>query len=136
MEGDISDVAICTSLHADEASHRLWEINRIIMSESPRKHSQRDDPGGEALGDSLGVHTEGAVFGAGAGCRTAGYLRGSPGIQLPRQAKTQSPQTEEPRPSLSEFQHLRAEGRNPPLKVSAQRLVQRQRSARSHPQQF
>lgn len=74
--------------------------------ESHTKHSQRDDPGGEALGDSLGVHTEGAVFGAGAGRRTAGYLRGSPGIQLPRQAKTQSPQTDQPRPSLSESQHL------------------------------
>lgn len=91
------------------------------MSESHTKHSQRDDPGGEALGDSLGVHTEGAVFGAGAGRRTAGYLRGSPGIQLPRQAKTQSPQTDQPRPSLSEFQHPWAggRGRNPPLKVSA-----------------
>lgn len=42
--------------------------------------SQRDDSRREALGDSLGVHTEGTVFGAGAGRRTTGYLGGSPGV--------------------------------------------------------
>lgn len=60
------------------------------ITEGDISDSQRDDSRGEALGDRLGVHTEGAVFGAGAGRGTAGCLRGSPGVRLPRQAETQS----------------------------------------------
>lgn len=78
MEGDISDVAICTSLRIAETSYRLGEdaynVTHYMLD------SQRDDSRGEALGDCLGVHTEGTVFGAGAGRRTAGYLGGSPGV--------------------------------------------------------
>lgn len=76
MEGDISDVAICTSLHVAETSYYVMGKKKAVHT----KNSQRDDSRGEALGDSLGVHAEGAVFGAGAGRRTAGYLWGSPGV--------------------------------------------------------
>lgn len=70
-------------------------------------HSQGDDPGREALGDGLGVHAEGAVFGAGAGGRTAGGLRGSPGVRRPRQAEGQSRQADErrPLPACERLQH-------------------------------
>lgn len=61
-------------------------------------NSQGDDPGREALGDGLGVHAKGAVFGAGAGGRTAGGLRGSPGVRRPRQTEGQSRQADERRP--------------------------------------
>lgn len=53
-------------------------------------NSQGDDSRGEGLGDHLGVHTEGTVFGAGAGRRTAGGLGGSPGVGFPRQDETQT----------------------------------------------
>lgn len=83
----------------------------LLVSE---KHtdSQRDDSRGEALGDRLGVHTEGTVFGAGAGRRTAGYLGGSPGVRFPRQAEAQAQhrQADQPHPSSSELQHPWAGG--------------------------
>lgn len=69
--------------------------------------SQGDDPRGEALGDGLGVHAEGTVFGAGAGRRAAGYLGGSPSVGFAEQAEThtQKRQAEQPRPSLAELRH-------------------------------
>ncbi len=75
--------------------------------------SQRNDTRGEALGDGLGVHTEGTVFGAGAGRRTARYLGGSPGVGFPRQAETQTQnrQADQPRPYLSRLQHPWAGGK-------------------------
>lgn len=93
MQGDISDVAICTSLHA-------------VM----KTNSQRDDPRGEALGDGFGVHAEGTVFGAGAGRRAAGDLRGSPGVRFPRQAEEEEEEAQkedQPRPSRSKLKQHR-----------------------------
>ena len=54
-------------------------------------YSQGDDPRGEALGDGLGVHAEGAVFGAGAGRRSAGDLGCPLGLATPWQQE-QEPQ--------------------------------------------
>lgn len=98
MEGDISDEAICTSLHTAGISNRLW------------KDSQRNDARGEALGDSLGVHTEGTVFGAGASRRTAGDLGGSPVVRFLRQAETQTQNQQAHHPSGPELQHPMAGG--------------------------
>ena len=53
-------------------------------------YSQRDDPRGKALGDSLGIHTEGTVFGAGAGDRTTGDFGDPLGPCLPHQAEKQT----------------------------------------------
>lgn len=53
-------------------------------------HSQGDDALGEALGNSLGVHTEGVVLGAGAGWGTVGYFRDPPGQRGPHQAQQQA----------------------------------------------
>ena len=76
-------------------------------------NSQGDDSRGEGLGDHLGVHTEGTVFGAGAGRRTAGGLGGSPGVGFPRQDETQTQewQAYQPCPSLSELRHPWAGGK-------------------------
>ncbi len=128
MEGDISDVAICTSLHwlrlhtgYEKTSFCEWKSHIRALN------SQRDDSWGEALGDRLGVHTEGTVFGAGAGRRTAGDLGGSPGVRFPRQADTQTQnwQADQPRPSLSELRHPWAGGKrsceSELLEVSPQR---------------
>lgn len=67
--------------------------------------SQRDDSRGEALGDGLGVHAEGAVFGAGAGRRAARHLRGFLGVRFPRQAEAQTHHRHEhqPQPSRAEL---------------------------------
>lgn len=72
--------------------------------------SQRDDARGEALGDSLGVHTEGTVFGAGASRRTAGDLGGSPGTWFPRQAQAQTQNQHAHHPSRPKLQHPWAGG--------------------------
>lgn len=70
-------------------------------------NSQGDDPGREALGDGLGVHAESAVFGAGAGGRTAGGLRGSPGVRRLQQPEGHSHQADErrPLPACERLQH-------------------------------
>lgn len=67
--------------------------------------SQRDDSRGKALGDGLGVHAEGAVFGAGAGRRAARHLRGFLGVRFPRQAEAQTHHRHEhqPQPSRAEL---------------------------------
>lgn len=95
--------------------------------------SQRDDPRGEGPGDSLGIHTEGTVFGAGASRRTAGDLGGSPRVWFPRQAKTQTQNQHAYHPSGPKLQHPWAGGVRSHvselLEVCPQWLVERRRSA-------
>lgn len=112
MEGDISDEAICTSLHTAGISNRLWKdaFGEWNTKQTRILDSQRNDSRGEALGDSLGVHTKSTVFGAGASRRTAGDLGGSPGVWFLRQAETQTQNQHAHHPSGPELRHPLAGG--------------------------
>jgi len=114
-------------------------IKNMLLTTTHMLDSQRDDSRWEALGNGPGIHTEGTVFGAGAGRRTSGALWGSPGVWFARQAETQTQkrQADQPRPSLSELRHPQAGGEGSRvdelLEVSPQWLVERRWSARLQP---